>query len=56
MMRSQGETTISDEDVKMAILALRGMIHTQQLRIETLTDEEIALKSKKKPLRKPLKK
>lgn len=50
MMHSQGEQTMSPEDMKLAILALRGLIKTQQLWIDTLTSEVTNLKISKKTI------
>ncbi len=48
MQPSRGEDTMSPEDMKLAILALRGLINVQQKWIDTLTSEVTTLKTSKK--------
>lgn len=50
MLHSQGEQTMSPEDMKLAIIAMRGMIKTQQRWIDTLTSEVTLLKTSKKTI------
>lgn len=50
MLHSQGAQIMSPEDMKLAIIAMRGMIKTQQRWIDTLTSEVTLLKTPKKTI------
>lgn len=48
MQHSQGENSMSPEDMKLAIIALHGLIKTQQKWIDTLATEVLTLQTSKK--------
>lgn len=48
MLRSRGENSMSPEDMKLSIIALRGLITTQQKWIDTLATEVLTLQVPKK--------